>query len=43
MDADGIGVHHEGATAGAQCHQFETLLQPAEQQSDENADDGTDG
>ena len=43
MDADRVGVDNEGAAAGAKLHDAIGLLNPAEQQADEDADDGTDG
>ena len=42
MDADRIGVDHEGATAGAELDEAEGLLQPAEEQAKEYAYDGSD-
>ena len=41
MDADGIGVDDEGTLAAAKGDEAELLLQPAEEQSDKDANDGT--
>jgi len=41
MDADGVGIDNEVALAGAQTDNAELLLQPTEQQPNENADDST--
>ena len=43
MNAHGIGVHDERTFALAEVYDAVGLLNPAEQQSDENADDGADG
>ena len=42
MDADGIGVDDEGALRLSQGDDAVRLLQPAEQQTNEDADDGAD-
>ena len=41
MHAYGIGVHHKGAAAVTKMYEAELLLQPAEEQTQQNACHGT--